>query len=73
LSGFTQTNIPRLPLTAPSSWRGHRTQDFAKAKVKARSKTKNYFCKVFDQTFFKKFVGCGAKPHDLHTDAQSLD
>jgi hypothetical protein len=32
---------------------------FGKAKVKARSKTKNYFCKVFDQTFFKKFVGCG--------------
>jgi hypothetical protein len=38
---------------------------FGKAKVKAQSKSKNYFCKVFDQTFFKKFVGCGAKPHDL--------
>jgi hypothetical protein len=31
--------------------------DFGKAKVKARSKAKNYFCEVFDQTFFKKFVG----------------
>jgi hypothetical protein len=39
---------------------------FGKAKDKARDKAKNYFCKVFDQTFFKKFVGCGAKPHDLH-------
>jgi hypothetical protein len=54
-----------LPLAAPSSWRGQRTRGFGKAKVKAQSKTKNYFCKVFDQTFFKKFVGCGAKPHDL--------
>jgi hypothetical protein len=33
---------------------------------------KKFICEVFDQTFFKKFVGCGAKPHDLHTDAQSL-
>jgi hypothetical protein len=38
---------------------------FGKAIVKARGKAKNYFCKVFDQTFFKKFVGCGATPHDL--------
>jgi hypothetical protein len=34
--------------------------DFGKAKVKARSKSKNYFCKVFDQTFFKKFAGVGS-------------
>jgi hypothetical protein len=46
---------------------------FGKAKVKARSKIKNYFGKVFDQTFFKKFVGCGAKPHDLHPYAHSSD
>jgi hypothetical protein len=65
LSGFTRTNFARLPLTAPSSWRGQRTRGFGKARVKARSKAKNYFGKVFDQTFFKKFVGCGAKPHDL--------
>jgi hypothetical protein len=26
---------------------------------------KTYFGEVFDQTFFKKFVGCGATPHDL--------
>jgi hypothetical protein len=45
---------------------------FGKAKVKARIKAKNYLCKVFDQTFFKKFVGCGVKPHDLHMDAQIL-
>jgi hypothetical protein len=44
---------------------------FGKAKVKARSKIKNYFCKVFGQTFFKKFVGCGVKPHGLHMVAQS--
>jgi hypothetical protein len=43
---------------------------FGKAKVKARSKTKNYFCKVFDQTFFKKFAGVGSA-HDLQPDTQS--
>jgi hypothetical protein len=33
---------------------------FGKAIVKAQRKTKNYFCKVFDQTFFKKFAGVGS-------------
>jgi hypothetical protein len=38
LSGFTRTNIPLLPLAAPSSWRGQRTRGFAKAKdITARS------------------------------------
>jgi hypothetical protein len=32
---------------------------FGKAKGKAQSKAKNDFCKVFDQTFFKKFAGVG--------------
>jgi hypothetical protein len=49
-------------MNAPSSWRGQRTWGFGKAKVKARSKTRNYFGKVFDQTFSKSLWGVGQSP-----------
>jgi hypothetical protein len=42
----------------------------AKRKIKPRE-ANTLLCKVLDQTFFKKFVGCGAKPHDLQPDAGS--
>jgi hypothetical protein len=45
---------------------------FGKAKGKARSKTKTTFVKFLIKLFFKKFVGCGAKPHDLQPDAHSV-
>jgi hypothetical protein len=56
----------RAAILARPSHAGYR-----EALVKARGKTKTYSGKVFDQTFFKKFVGCGAKPHDLQPYAQS--
>jgi hypothetical protein len=70
LFGFTRTNIARI------RWPGRHLDPvsaqpcFGKTKDKT-TRSEYLFCKVLDQTFFKKFVGCGATPHDLQPDAQS--